>query len=332
MGSGTFAATPKYSPCRDRRYQSEPENRKVKLVDTETQTDAMDVSETDISPSVCYPPSRDISMALDHCPQLTNTSIATITTNTTSQPIDVPQMRQQLPESQTIHAQAYQLMEQRLQNQMQYSTSPITITPTSPNGNSLTTSDLTFQDACSSPDQLLDDVMNSNERLDITDCCSDNENLERLGRKVIELINENRLSMHSTTITTSTNNSNSNSNSITNAPSNNQNQHQQQICANVATIVNNTNATTITAENGNSECVTGRDTTDDTIEIRTPRLSRCSSLHRNSMRQQCSDMGNALNANHSGESNEDICEDSWSDEEGEDTDYNNYPLRRRRYY
>lgn len=289
----------------------------------------MDVSETDISPSACYPPSRDISMALDHCPQLTNTSVTTIIA---SQPIDVPQVRQQMAEPQTA-TQAYQLMEQRLQNQMQYSTSPITMTPTSPNGNSLATSDLTFQDACSSPDQLLDDVMNSNERLDITDCCSDNENLERLGRKVIELINENRLSMHSTTITTSTN-SNSNSSSHTNAINVASNNQHQQICVNAATVVNNTSSTTIIAENGNSESLTGRDTTDDANELRTPRLSRCSSLHRNSMRQQVSamgnDMGNVLNANHSAESNEDICEDSWSDEEGEDTDYN-YSLRRRRY-
>ncbi|XP_065360202.1 mitogen-activated protein kinase kinase kinase 13 isoform X2 [Calliphora vicina] len=324
VGSGTFAATPKYSPCRDRRYQSEPENRKVKLVDTETQTDAMDVSETDISPSAGCP-SRDISMVLEHhCPQHT----------VTSQPIDVPQTvqrnaRQQVAEPQT----AQQLMEQRLQNQMQYSTSPMTMTPTSPNGNSLTTSDLTFQDACSSPDQLLDDVMNSNERLDITGCCSDNENLERLGRKVIELINENRLSMHSTTITSNNSNSNSittnNTNTnITTTASNNQNQ----TCSHSNTTTTVLHNSAVSTENGNSECLAGRDTTDDAVDLRTPRLSRCSSVHRNSMRQQVSGggsdlVGNVLNANGL-ESNEEICEDSWSDEEGEDTDYN-YSLRRR---
>ncbi|XP_055602513.1 mitogen-activated protein kinase kinase kinase 13 isoform X2 [Uranotaenia lowii] len=48
--SGTFNS-PKSSPARDRRVQSEPETRHVKLVDTETQTDAMDISETDASPS-----------------------------------------------------------------------------------------------------------------------------------------------------------------------------------------------------------------------------------------------------------------------------------------
>ncbi|XP_058055341.1 mitogen-activated protein kinase kinase kinase 10 [Anopheles bellator] len=50
VGSGTFNS-PKASPSRDRRVQSEPETRHVKLVDMETQTDAMDISETDASPS-----------------------------------------------------------------------------------------------------------------------------------------------------------------------------------------------------------------------------------------------------------------------------------------
>lgn len=265
----------------------------------------MDVSETDISPSAGFP-SRDISMILDHCPQ-----------HLTSQAVEASQVIQrnvrQLAEPQTAQG-AQQLMEQRLQNQVQYNTSsPMTITPTSPNGNSLTTSDLTFQDACSSPDQLLDDVMNSNERLDITGCCSDNENLERLGRKVIELINENRLSMQSTSTTSTT---------TATMAGNNHNQPSSN-----TTAIHHT----ITIENGNSECLAGRDTTDDACELRTPRLSRCSSLHRNSLRQQvggaAGDMGNVLNAN--GESNEDLCDDSWSDEEGEDTDYN-YSLRRRR--
>ncbi|XP_058126307.1 mitogen-activated protein kinase kinase kinase 13-A [Anopheles ziemanni] len=52
VGSGTFnSQSPKSSPSRDRRVQSEPETRHVKLVDMETQTEAMEVSETDASPS-----------------------------------------------------------------------------------------------------------------------------------------------------------------------------------------------------------------------------------------------------------------------------------------
>lgn len=68
------------------------------------------------------------------------------------------------------------------------------MSPPSPNNdsNSMSTSDITYQDACSSPDQLLDDAMNSNERLKIREC-SDDDHLERLGRKVSEFITENRL-------------------------------------------------------------------------------------------------------------------------------------------
>uniref|UniRef100_A0A1I8QEA1 Mitogen-activated protein kinase kinase kinase n=1 Tax=Stomoxys calcitrans TaxID=35570 RepID=A0A1I8QEA1_STOCA len=325
VGSGTFAsAAPKYSPCRDRRYQSEPENRKGKMVDTETQTDAMDVSETDLSPSA-YFPSRDIATLLNHCPL-------------SSQPIDVPMVSHRdsrqpanpptVMPSQHHPNQAFQhLAEQRLQQQgVLYNQSPLTITPTSPNGNgSLTTSDVTFQDACSSPDQLLDDVMNSNERLDLADCCSDNENLERLGRKVIELINENRLSMQSSTSTTSAVGTST-----------------AAITPPMTAAAQNQNATVtampimsqpLTPENGNSEhSMVMRDATDGNeppIEIRTPRLLRCASLHRNSMRQQSSSgIGGVDATNANGESNEDFCNDSWSDEEGEDTDYN-YSLRRR---
>ncbi|XP_005180653.1 mitogen-activated protein kinase kinase kinase 13 isoform X2 [Musca domestica] len=333
VGSGTFAtAAPRYSPSRDRRYQSEPENRKNKMVDTETQTDAMDVSEPDISPSA-YFATHDMATMLNHCPVL-------------SQAIDISlnvQRQQQFAQPQTAaaattaaacnliaqprsmhHNHALSEQQQRIPQAAQYNTtSPQAITPTSPNGNgSLTTSDVTFQDACSSPDQLLDDVMNSNERLDIADCCSDNENLERLGRKVIELINENRLSMQSSLSNTSTN-------------------------GHTPPIGNQANTSQpLTPENGNSECLTSMHEVLDVnngstaVEMRTPRLSRCAGLHRNSGRQQqqqphqqqlqqsqsLASCGDVTNAN--GESNEEFCNDSWSDEEGEDTDYN-YSLRRR---
>ncbi|KAL1380275.1 hypothetical protein pipiens_014329 [Culex pipiens pipiens] len=49
VGSGTFNS-PKYSPSWNRRMV-QPKTRYVKLVDTETQTDVMDVKETDASPS-----------------------------------------------------------------------------------------------------------------------------------------------------------------------------------------------------------------------------------------------------------------------------------------
>ncbi|XP_061388305.1 mitogen-activated protein kinase kinase kinase 13 [Musca vetustissima] len=332
VGSGTFAtAAPKYSPCRDRRYQSEPENRKNKMVDTETQTDAMDVSEPDISPSA-YFATHDMATMLNHCPELTQAiDLNSPQQQRNSQQFAQPQTAvasQQTTTAQHRNLQHNQMVseqQQRIQQQAaQYNTSPsspLAITPTSPNGNGspLTTSDVTFQDACSSPDQLLDDVMNSNERLDIADCCSDNENLERLGRKVIELITENRLSMQSSLSNTST-------------------------TGHTPPIQNVSQP--LTPENGNSECLTVMrgeimdvvNNSSAAVEMRTPRLSRCASLHRNSGRQQqppqllqsqsMASCGDVTNANGGGESNEDFCNDSWSDEEGEDTDYN-YSLRRR---
>ncbi|KAH8367738.1 hypothetical protein KR084_002179 [Drosophila pseudotakahashii] len=252
-GSGSFGAPPKYSPTRDRRYQSEPENRKVQLVERQTQTDAMDVSETDISPSAEAP---------------------------RSQPIDVPvPNHRQLP----LQLQRVQKIAQAQARARSGSTSSAAgaLNPACPsNGNSLSTSELTYQDACSSPDQLIDDVMNSNERLDMTECCSDNENLERLGRKVIEFINENRLSIQS--------NTNSNSNT----------------------------------ENGNGGV--------SPLELResgnSPCLSRCSSTHSKRRKQPLGDNPNGSSiSNANGESHE---QDSWSDEEGETTDYK-YALRRR---
>ncbi|XP_037938702.1 mitogen-activated protein kinase kinase kinase 13 isoform X2 [Teleopsis dalmanni] len=289
VGSGSFAAVPKYSPSRDRRYQSEPENRKVKLVDTETQTDAMDVSETDASPSAFYE-SRDISM------MLSNSGFVS--------PIDVPLLNERLRQRIEAHIisapnQQQQQQQQHQQQQQQQQQSSFTPTPTSPNGNSMTTSDITFQDACSSPDQLIDDVMNSNERLDITECCSDNENLERLGRKVIEFITENRLCIQtnvngqSTTIAT---------NSIENG--------------NGMTQCNDEAKTT------NSILIEGQKIEISTNEIRSPRSLK----HNRHIRVQKQNSDCVSNAN--GESNEEFCDDSWSDEEGEDTDYN-YALRRR---
>ncbi|KAH8373517.1 hypothetical protein KR009_011960 [Drosophila setifemur] len=254
-GSGSFGAPPKYSPTRDRRYQSEPENRKVQLVERQTQTDAMDVSETDISPSAEVP---------------------------RSQPIDVPSIpnhRCQLP-LQLQRVQKIAEAQARARNESTSSAAGA-VNPASPsNGNSLSTSELTYQDACSSPDQLIDDVMNSNERLDITDCCSDNENLERLGRKVIEFINENRLSIQS--------NTNSNCNT----------------------------------ENGNG----GGGSSLDLRQANSPCLSRCNSTQSKRRKQpSMEDSNGSMMGNANGETQE---QDSWSDEEGETTDYK-YALRRR---
>ncbi|XP_017843896.1 mitogen-activated protein kinase kinase kinase 13 isoform X2 [Drosophila busckii] len=251
-GSGSFAAPPKYSPTRDRRYQSEPENRKVQLVERQTQTDAMDVSETDVSPLAEHP--EEVQ----------------------TQPL--PPTHRQLPlQLQRVQQLAQAQAQQQSNTYPSSSSAPVNVNVNvnASNGNSLSTSELTYQDACSSPDQLIDDVMNSNERLDITDCCSDNENLERLGRKVTEFINENRLSIQS-------------------------------------------NAT----ENGNSGAISATELR-EAIANSSPAPSRCSSTH--SRRATIS----VTVSNANGEcTQEQLNEDSWSDEEGEDTDYN-YALRRR---
>ncbi|KAL9903369.1 mitogen-activated protein kinase kinase kinase 13 wallenda isoform 2-T2 [Glossina fuscipes fuscipes] len=294
IGSGGFAPAPKYSPCRDRRYQSEPENRKVQLVDTETQTDAMDVSETDFSPSVCFSPHNN-PMPLAHCPEIFD-----------PQSLNQKSCRQ-INEPRTAPVQQVdKLIQQQQQQQQQlYNSSSPTITPTSPNGNSLP--------ACSSPDQLLDDFMNSNERLD--DCCSDDENLENLGRKVIELINENRLSMQTLSPATGINTT---TNAITVI-----NNHQITTRGN-----SNVQSPATLLENGNSQIIQNDDCIKGhSVEMLSPHLSLCAGFHRNSGRQQTnSDVVTVSNAN--GDSKEDLCEDSWSDEEGEDTDYN-YSLKRR---
>ncbi|XP_068149815.1 mitogen-activated protein kinase kinase kinase 13 isoform X1 [Drosophila tropicalis] len=250
-GSGSLAgAPPKYSPTRDRRYQSEPENRKVQLVERQTQTDAMDVSETDVSPSGEVPPAP---------------------------PMPTPPNHRQLP----LQLQRVQQMAQAQAEAKARAATASPVNATTPsNGNSLSTSELTYQDACSSPDQLLDDVMNSNERLDMTDCCSDNENLERLGRKVIEFITENRLSIQS------------NTNSYTNTENGNQ-----------------------AGGGGGGGGEAGDKSLDTRLELR-----QSSSLSRRRSHS-------TENAN--GETQElDHDQDSWSDEEGEATDYK-YALRRR---
>lgn len=155
-GSGGGYVIPQASPIRDRRYQSESENRKIKLVDMQTQTDTMDISETDASPSA-FAASRELSMCLrDNSTELGGGMIDSAIVN-----------------------EEYTLRDEN----------------NSPNGNLMSRSDITYQDACSSPDQLDDaDAMNSNERLNIRDC-SDDDNLEQLGRKVSQFIN--RLSIQS---------------------------------------------------------------------------------------------------------------------------------------
>lgn len=236
--NGSGSAVPQASPIRNRRYQSEPENRKIKLVDTETQTDTMDISETDASPSA-FAASRELSM----CLRENSTEFGVIDS--------------------AIVNEEYTLRDEN----------------NSPNGNVMSRSDVTYQDACSSPDQLDDadaDAMNSNERLNIRDC-SDDDNLEQLGRKVSEFITENCLSIQSN--------------------------H---------------------SENGNN-MVDGGLTYDITVGGRRGFVSVNNENEVTLIR--CGGSNKKIVSIY--KSKDDRCDDSWTDEEGEDTD-SNYSLRRKR--
>lgn len=148
----------------------------------------------------------------------------------------------------------------------------------SPNGNVMSRSDITYQDACSSPDQLDDaDAMNSNERLNIRDC-SDDDNLEQLGRKVSEFITENRLSIQSN--------------------------H---------------------SDNGNNMIDGGL-----TYDVTAGRRGFVSVNNENEVTLiRCGGSNKKIVSVYSSKSKDDRCDDSWTDEEGEDTDCN-YSLRRKR--
>lgn len=194
-------------------------------MDTETQTDTMDISETDASPSA-FAASRELSMCLRE------------------------------------NKDAFGMIDSAIVNE-EYT---LRDDNNSPNGNVMSKSDLTYEDACSSPDQL-DDAMNSNERLNIRDC-SDDDNLKQLGRKVSEFITENRLSIQS------------------NHSENGNNMHDTTSGRRGFVSVNSENEVT---------------------------LIRCGGSNKKIVYK----------------SKDDRCDDSWTDEEGEDTDYN-YSLRRKR--
>lgn len=284
-GNGNQFTVSKSSPVRDRRSQSEPmEMRKVKLVHMETQTDLMDISSADCTPSPCLA-SRDISTCLRQSPS------------------PVPTIKVARKVSTRSYCKGEQLQHD---SPLQYETSTIT-SPT--NGNAMTesidapdaamtNSDLTYHDACSSPDeQLINDAMNSNERLDMREACSDDDNLERLDRKVTKFFNENRLSLQS-----------ENGNSTSGADGS---LLFDVMAARRGLIsVNGDEVTIITRgnyANGNVKAMNNYNDIKQQIMV-------------SSLSDQDYDED---------EGDDECCDDSWTDEEGEDTDHN-YSLRRRR--
>ncbi|XP_058837677.1 mitogen-activated protein kinase kinase kinase 9 isoform X2 [Topomyia yanbarensis] len=183
VGSGTFNS-PKSSPCRDRRVQSEPETRNVRLVDMETQTDAMDISETDASPSP-------------------NAASKRMSTSLREDADVVSEQRDTMPELVTAASQIYRCGKPQSEDdgevpEDEENGNSISIMTNSRSSDMLTNSnhqqqlrspdedeedddDDEDQPVCSSPDPIMD-AMNSNERLDRD--CSDDDKIDTLDRKV----------------------------------------------------------------------------------------------------------------------------------------------------
>lgn len=288
MGSGgggrgnTYATgIPKSSPVRDRRQLSEPEYRKIKFVDMETQTEhnsIMDMSETDASPSP-FVASRELSMCLRDSGR--GRSIEDLSQYCSG---DDNSDEAASPAGDNIKNAEYVRDEQ----------STIPSPAVSPNGNnSMSKSDLTYQDACSSPDQL-DDAMNSNERLDESSTRrssrssnryhqhhDNDDNLERLGRKVNKFFTENRRSIQSSN-------------------SDNGNNHHT-----TSTLAAQTSTTT-------------GDSNDSMFDVK---ASRRGFISVNSDTNEVTIIRCA--------SGDEFCNDSWTDEEGDDPD-NQYLWRRKR--
>lgn len=281
--NGHFGST----SARSSERRSVSETRQIKMVDMETQTDTMDIS-TDCSPSSLNA-SRDISMYLRSSPSFT---------------ISSPTIKV----AKKISTRNY-----RNHDQEQYATDA-----TSPNDDSeMTTSNEKLNDknnCCSKSDeQLSTDYMNSNEQLDIRDS-SDDDNLERLGRRVNEFISENRLSLHS---------DNGNGSTVIDG----------RLLFNVMTarrscISMNENDKVTVISRCNSYINSTNNNTSNSNSIQPQAL-----VYKRKDHNFNNDEGD-VDADNDDDDDDDngneYCDDSWTDEEGEDSDANYTSLRRRR--
>lgn len=189
VGSGTFNYSPKSSPSRDRRMvQSEPETRHVKLVDTETQTDAMDVSETDASPS----------------PNLSAKRMSTsLREEEDDDEVDGEEQRDQMPELQGYRCGKPQSEDDGEVPEDEENGNSISTAMTNSRSSEMLTSGHLQQPpiepddpdddnddepvdldrgCCSSPDPIMDAMNSNDERLDRD--CSDDDKIDTLDRKV----------------------------------------------------------------------------------------------------------------------------------------------------
>lgn len=272
---------------RDRRYQSDPEvSRKIiKLVNTETQTDhtsIMDMSENDNSPSP-FAATRELAMCLRDSGRGRSIEDLNIRGGVGG---DV--------------------------NRNDNSVIDVENDVTSPNGNrsnSISRSELTFQDACSGSDDPLDDAMNSNDRQRLRDqSIAEDENLERLGRRVSAFFTENRHSIRSD----NGNNGNADTVTRTNMAANDGLNDKDEIDLTTVTMRNQADTTNLSIKQGLrldvNSTTARRGFISSSGDGREVTVFRCGS--------------------NGGE--DEVCNDSWTDEEGEDPDAQYLYLRRKR--
>lgn len=258
----------------------------IQLVDTETQTDKlsiMDISESDGNASP-FTASRELAMCLRDSGR--GRSIEDLNLRCDA---DIKQRNDNSIESMDVNH-----------------------TFGSPNGNysnSMSRSDLTYQDACSGSDDPLDDAMNSNDRKRTPD---DDDNLEKLGRRVSAFFTENRHSIQST------NSDNGNSTSITMMTDN---------------INENTTTTMLTRTKAKT---TSTDVVENIVNQRLHPDVKSTTARRGFV--STNEEGNEVTVIRCNShktavelaAQDEFCNDSWTDEEGEDPDRQYLYLRRKR--
>lgn len=336
----------KSSPIRDRRHHpvEHRKSRLLLLVDSQTQTDQtsiMDMSETDASPSP-FATSRELAMCLRDSGR--GRSIEDLNLYG-SDYVDAEIYDDKSASSSAIKNEEYAVQQATAASAPATSataTSPLH----SPNGNSMSKSDLTYQDACSSPD-LLDDAMNSNDRLDDDlppinggeslhqsstsspsppnrpTCqrrssrggnrhhrrhnAESEDNLEQLDRQVNAFFTENRRSIQS-----------SNSENGNNAPATGVLDALRQEA--LTTMITATSTTT--GVDASNAMITATTMIGEKLDIVDDLTMRRGYIHMNKD-------GNEVTVIRCTSSQDEFCNDSWTDEEGEDPD-NQYSWRRKR--
>jgi mitogen-activated protein kinase kinase kinase 13 len=205
VGSGSLMMMPKASPNRDRRIQSEPETRAVKLVDTETQTDSMDISETDLSPTTPNP--------IPEVPE------------ETSQPTTVVSTKREMTlclRTDENNKQFVTVVQKSQSATLQSSSSSgeSDIDDCVPQNEDTTSSSQTNNHLIMINSMATSIMTGSNLSYDSNDHlhnfreCSDDDNLETLGRKVSELISETTSNISTVSSTSTVINKNSTNNNI----------------------------------------------------------------------------------------------------------------------